>query len=126
MVQWVSNLPKGNQVPYPLIKDQPHIKQVVSYFRGSDYLALTAIGLGGPAVLLAWERFAPTVHPKRIPGLMAIQIPFFVTCGFLYASQRSLFRFWGWSENAREVEKWNNEPASIRDARPQDWGSNDW
>ena len=39
------------------------------------------------------------------------------------AAQSVLFRFWGWSENAREVAMFGDR---LKDAKKKDWGSLEW
>ncbi|RKU42573.1 hypothetical protein DL546_002524 [Coniochaeta pulveracea] len=90
---------------YPLIDNDPHFKRVLAYARPSDYAHGIAAAAVGPGLLLAMERFAPSQVGKggfaqamRLGGFLG------VAGGFLYFYQRSILRFYGMSENAREVQ----------------------
>ncbi|KAI0886318.1 21 kDa subunit of NADH dehydrogenase [Annulohypoxylon maeteangense] len=90
---------------YPLIDNDPHFRRVVGYARPSDYIYGTVAAAGGPGLLLAMEKFAPSqvgrggfVRALRLSGAIGL------IGGFLYFYQRSSLRFYGMSENAREVE----------------------
>ncbi|KAJ3114376.1 hypothetical protein HDU96_002181, partial [Phlyctochytrium bullatum] len=129
MVKWVSNLPDGDHTPYQPIEAEPHIKTVVRYFRPSDYLTIASFGIGFPMLQVAWERASPSIHPRHLPRSMLIQVPFFFTCGFLFACQRSYLRFWGFKENAREVALWESEAHLRPEVDPERkvaWEENDW
>ncbi|KAI8831428.1 NADH-ubiquinone oxidoreductase complex I, 21 kDa subunit-domain-containing protein [Chytridium lagenaria] len=127
MVKWFSNLPDSDHVPYTFIAAEPHLKTVVRYFRTEDYAAMVGIGAGFPLFQVAWERMSPSIHPRYIPRSMLVQVPFFATCGFIFAIQRSYFRFWGWRENGKEVARWESE-AHLRPSadEKQGWEDNDW
>ncbi|KAJ3026407.1 UNVERIFIED_CONTAM: hypothetical protein HDU68_005705 [Siphonaria sp. JEL0065] len=88
-MKFVSNLPDETHVPYKFIAAEPHFKKVLGYFRTSDYATIGAIGVGFPAIHALWERRSPSFHPKHLPRLMAIQVPFFLSVGVLFACQRS-------------------------------------
>ncbi|PMD13004.1 NADH-ubiquinone oxidoreductase-like protein 21 kDa subunit [Hyaloscypha hepaticicola] len=90
---------------YPLIDSDPHFKRVVSYARPSDYAAGAVFGASGPALMLTWERIAPSYVGKggfapimRLTGVIGLG------AGFLLFYQRSILRFYGFTENKREVE----------------------
>ncbi|KAK4117841.1 hypothetical protein N656DRAFT_774061 [Canariomyces notabilis] len=96
---------KTVQTKYPLIDNDPHFKRVIRYARPSDYAHGAAAAAAGPALLFAMERFAPSYAGKggfaqamRVTSFMGLM------GGFLYYYQRSILRFYGMSENAREVE----------------------
>jgi hypothetical protein len=120
MVNWVSNLPQNP--PFPLLVEQPHLKTVVKCFRPFDYATILAIGSGFPTALYVWERLDQTVHPRLIPRIMAIQIPFFIGGGFLVACQNTLFRLWGWRENGREQKLLEGHTPR----KATNWGDQDW
>ncbi|KAJ3216022.1 hypothetical protein HK099_006092 [Clydaea vesicula] len=129
-MRFFSNLPDDEHVPFKFIAADPHVKDVVRYFRPSDYLHSTAVALGGPAIFYAWERYSPSFHPRVLPKILLVQFPFFAACGVLFAAQSTYFRFWGWTENDREVKKWEaeSEMRRERDAGKEKWGwqDNDW
>ncbi|KAI6089176.1 NADH-ubiquinone oxidoreductase 21 kDa subunit [Hypoxylon rubiginosum] len=90
---------------YPLIDNDPHFKRVVGYARPSDYIHGIVAAAAGPGLLLAMEKFAPSqvgrggfARALRLAGAIGM------AGGFLYFYQRSALRFYGMSENAREVE----------------------
>ncbi|KAI8904945.1 hypothetical protein PhCBS80983_g03868 [Powellomyces hirtus] len=126
MVQFFSNLPDEEHVPYKFITAQPHVKDIVRYMRNEDYYLWAAVATGFPAAHWIWERTIPSFHPRVMPRVMAVQIPFFATCGFLFAAQRSLFRFWGWRENAPEAARWTAEAATRPTPAKKGWQDNDW
>ncbi|KAI8922610.1 NADH-ubiquinone oxidoreductase complex I, 21 kDa subunit-domain-containing protein [Entophlyctis helioformis] len=116
-MKWVSNLPDDEHVPYKFLAAEPDIKTMVRYFRPSDYLTIAGVGVGFPAALAIWERISPTLHPRKLPRIMAVQVPFYFTGGLILAFQSTLFRFWGWKENKREAKMWMDE-ATERESQP--------
>ncbi|KAJ9649762.1 hypothetical protein H2201_001908 [Coniosporium apollinis] len=90
---------------YPLIDSDPHFKRVVRYARTSDYVAGTAVAAAGPALLLFWERVSPSyVGRGGFAPVMRLTGAVGATAGFLLFYQRSILRFYGVSENRREIE----------------------
>ncbi|QBM85654.1 NADH-ubiquinone oxidoreductase complex I subunit [Metschnikowia aff. pulcherrima] len=95
---------------YELIDVDPYFGRVVSYFRPSDVAVWAASTAAFPLSLIAWEKLDPVAgsfkRPGPVPGtaLRAATLLGF-TGGFFAAYIRSLKRFLGWSENAREVAK---------------------
>ncbi|KAL2258013.1 hypothetical protein VTK26DRAFT_8839 [Humicola hyalothermophila] len=96
---------KQVKTDYPLIDNDPHFKRVIRYARPSDYVHGAVAAAGAPALLYAMEKFAPSQVGKggfaqamRLAGFIGF------AGGFLYFYQRSAFRFYGMTENAREVE----------------------
>ncbi|KAE8454546.1 hypothetical protein EG329_000169 [Mollisiaceae sp. DMI_Dod_QoI] len=90
---------------YPLIDSDPHFKRVIGYARTSDYVAGAAFATAGPGAMLLMERISPSLVGKggfapimRLTGFVGL------TAGFLLTYQRSILRFYGWTENSREVE----------------------
>ncbi|PKS12372.1 hypothetical protein jhhlp_000576 [Lomentospora prolificans] len=93
------------QTQYPLIDNDPHFSRVLGYARPSDYAHGLAAAAFGPGALLFMEKFSPSRVGKggfapalRLAGAVG------VVGGFLYFYQRSALRFYGATENAREVE----------------------
>ncbi|KAI4127553.1 MAG: hypothetical protein LQ338_003158 [Usnochroma carphineum] len=81
---------------FPLIDSDP-------YARSSDYAVGAATAAAGPAFMLLWERLSPSYVGKggfapimRLVGVIGI------TGGFLQFYNRSIFRFYGFTENQRE------------------------
>ncbi|PTB70269.1 hypothetical protein BBK36DRAFT_1164818 [Trichoderma citrinoviride] len=93
------------ETSYPLIDNDPHFKRVIRYARTSDYVAGAASAAFAPAALYALERLAPS-HVGRGGFAKAMRLAGFIGLagGFLYFYQRSALRFYGATENAREVE----------------------
>ncbi|KAI9203898.1 NADH-ubiquinone oxidoreductase complex I, 21 kDa subunit-domain-containing protein [Polychytrium aggregatum] len=125
-MKFFSGLPDSDHTPYTVIETEPHVKDLVSYFRASDVLVMSSIGLGFPAAHIAWEHFSPTVPRKYLTRSMLVQVPFFFALGFAVACKRSYFRFWGWSENGQELKRWEAESASRPARSGQGWQDNDW
>ncbi|KAI0008214.1 NADH-ubiquinone oxidoreductase 21 kDa subunit [Xylariaceae sp. FL0662B] len=90
---------------YPLIDNDPHFKRVIGYARPSDYLHGVVAAASGPGLLWLMERLAPSQAGRGgFPKAMRLGGTIGVIGGFLYFYQRSTLRFYGMSENAREVE----------------------
>ncbi|KAG0256363.1 hypothetical protein BG011_004593 [Mortierella polycephala] len=87
---------------HPVIDADPHFTRVVRYMRTSDYAAWGGLTLGGPAILLAFERVRPGAGPKGINVALTVGAAIGFMGGFLYSYQKSSLRFLGWEENARE------------------------
>ncbi|KAG4305882.1 hypothetical protein PORY_000792 [Pneumocystis oryctolagi] len=114
---------------FPVIDTDPHFFRVIRYARVSDYLVLIAGTIGFPTGLLLMEKWSPSMNKTGLtPGLRLGCILGFCG-GFLLAYQRSSLRFWGWTENAREVKmdsiemqqkKEKNEPLYGRSELPDD------
>lgn len=93
---------------YEVIDEDPAFGKVVRYFRPIDYLTWAAGTAFGPAALILMEKYEPAVGRsfKRPPAMFlraAGVIGLFG--GFALAYNESTKRFWGLSENAKEVAK---------------------
>ncbi|KAK3342104.1 NADH-ubiquinone oxidoreductase complex I, 21 kDa subunit-domain-containing protein [Lasiosphaeria hispida] len=96
---------KTVQTEYPLIDNDPHFKRVVRYARPSDYVHGTVAAAAGPGLLYTMEKMAPShvgkggfARAMRLCGVIGL------TGGFFYFYQRSILRFYGMSENRREID----------------------
>ncbi|KAL2121787.1 hypothetical protein VTJ04DRAFT_2242 [Mycothermus thermophilus] len=96
---------KQVKTQYPLIDNDPHFKRVIRYARPSDYVHGIVAAAAGPGLLYAMEKISPSqvgrggfAHAMRLAGFIGL------AGGFLYFYQRSCLRFYGMTENAREVE----------------------
>jgi len=95
---------KEVNTPFTLIDADPHAARVIRYFRGSDYAALAGATAAFPSLLYLMDY----VDRTNVRGRRFLKAPLIIGgvlgfCGgFLLAYQRSSFRFWGWTENARE------------------------
>ncbi|KAK4102323.1 hypothetical protein N658DRAFT_506510 [Parathielavia hyrcaniae] len=96
---------KTVKTEYPLIDNDPHFKRVIRYARPSDYAHGAVAAAAGPGLLYAMERFAPS-QVGRGGFAQAMRLCSFIGAagGFIYFYQRSILRFYGMSENAREIE----------------------
>jgi len=90
---------------YPLIDSDPHFKRVIAYARPSDYALGVGTAAAGPGLMLLWEKISPSLVGKggfapmmRLSGVIGLG------AGFLHFYQQSIFRFYGFSENSREIE----------------------
>ncbi|KAK5168476.1 C-terminal of NADH-ubiquinone oxidoreductase 21 kDa subunit-domain-containing protein [Cryomyces antarcticus] len=90
---------------YPLIDSDPHFKRVCGYARPSDYLAGTAFAAAGPALMLFWEQMSPS-HVGRggFAPIMRLTGVVSAGAGFFLFYQRSSMRFYGMTENRREID----------------------
>ncbi|PBP26668.1 putative NADH-ubiquinone oxidoreductase 21 kDa subunit [Diplocarpon rosae] len=90
---------------FPLIDSDPHFKRVVGYARKSDYAAGAATAALGPGLMLTWERIAPSLVGKGgFAPIMRLSGAVGLSAGFLMFYQRSILRFYGFTENSREIE----------------------
>ncbi|KAH8907679.1 hypothetical protein BR93DRAFT_926707 [Coniochaeta sp. PMI_546] len=95
---------KTLQTDYPLIDNDPHFTRVIRYARPSDYAHGLVAAAAGPGLLLTMEKFAPShVGKGGFASAMRLAGAIGIGGGFLYFYQRSILRFYGMSENAREV-----------------------
>ncbi|SPO31093.1 related to NADH-ubiquinone oxidoreductase 21 kDa subunit [Ustilago trichophora] len=107
---------KQLDTPYPVIDADPHFSRVVRSFRGSDYAAMAGATAAFPSAIYLMEMFDPT-RPKRGLGSALRLSTFLGLCGgFLFAYQRTSFRFWGWKEN--EIEQAANQAALDAGIKP--------
>ncbi|KAF7289519.1 hypothetical protein HMN09_01346100 [Mycena chlorophos] len=95
--------PLERKHPYPLIDTDPTAGRVLAYMRPTDYAQWAGYTAGTPALLYAWEkidrtggRMRPYMYTGAVLGCVA---------GFFVAYSRSTKRFWGWTENEREVKR---------------------
>ncbi|SPO07331.1 probable NADH-ubiquinone oxidoreductase 21 kDa subunit [Cephalotrichum gorgonifer] len=98
-------LSKVVETEYPLIDNDPHFRRVVGYARPSDYVHGLVAAAFGPGALLFMEKFAPSrVGRGGFAPALRLSGAIGVAGGFLYFYQRSALRFYGATENAREVK----------------------
>ncbi|KAK5169482.1 uncharacterized protein LTR77_005458 [Saxophila tyrrhenica] len=96
---------KGLNTDYPLIDSDPHFKRVISYARPSDYLAGGACLAAGPSFMLWLEKVSPSeVSRPGFSSIMRLSGGVGLAAGFLLMYQRSTMRFYGVSENRREID----------------------
>ncbi|EDP43388.1 hypothetical protein MGL_2398 [Malassezia globosa CBS 7966] len=103
---------KEFETEFPLIDSDPHFRRVVRYFRPSDYYAIAGTAVAFPSALWLLESSDPARGRGKLGAALKLSTFLGLCGGFLYAYQRSTFRFWGWTENAREQELAKAEVAS--------------
>jgi len=90
---------------YPVIDTDPHFFRVIRYARPSDYAVGIATAAAAPAALLAMERISSSRLPSHaVRGIFRLTVGIGLCAGFLRFYNRPSFRFFGMSENAREVD----------------------
>jgi len=90
---------------YPLIDSDPHFKRVIGYARPSDYAVGAATAVAGPGLMLFWERISPSLVGRGgFAPIMRLSGVIGASAGFLMMYQRSILRFYGFTENSRERE----------------------
>ncbi|GAB7347177.1 hypothetical protein MBLNU459_g3291t2 [Dothideomycetes sp. NU459] len=90
---------------YPLIDSDPHFKRVVGYARASDWLYGAGFGAIVPGSLLLMERISPTnVGKGGFASAMRLAGGVGIAGAFFFAYSRSINRFYGFSENRREID----------------------
>ncbi|KAL9013977.1 MAG: hypothetical protein Q9173_001360 [Seirophora scorigena] len=90
---------------FPLIDSDPHFRRVCRYARRSDYAVGAVTAAAGPAAMLLWERVSPSYVGKGgFAPIMRLTVAVGLTGGFLQYYSRSIFRFYGFTENQREID----------------------
>ncbi|ORY70637.1 NADH-ubiquinone oxidoreductase complex I, 21 kDa subunit-domain-containing protein [Leucosporidium creatinivorum] len=114
------------QTSYPLIDADPTASRVLSYMRPSDYALWAAGTAAAPGAIYAMELADPTKLGRA--GLRpTLRLATFLgfAGGFLLAYQTSSLRFWGWKENAIEVERDQKELSALAKAGKPVYGESD-
>ncbi|CAM9015331.1 unnamed protein product [Wickerhamomyces anomalus] len=91
-----------------IIDSDPHFGRVIKYFRLSDYGAWAIGTVGMPGLFTALEYFDHNngrAFTKPNGGVLRVTTLLGFIGGFFIAYNRSTKRFWGISENSREVQK---------------------
>ncbi|RIA98527.1 NADH-ubiquinone oxidoreductase complex I, 21 kDa subunit-domain-containing protein [Glomus cerebriforme] len=102
-----------SQTNYQVIDIDPHFNRVVRYFRPSDYAVWAGVTATGPAFMLMMGKKINSGPSKGLPLALKISTVLSLSAGFLLAYQRSSLRFWGWTENSKEVQKDKEELAKL-------------
>lgn len=88
-----------------LIDSDPHFKRVLAYARPSDYAAGLAFSGVIPAGMVLMERVSPSeVGKGGFASILRLSAGLGVISGFYLFYSRSINRFYGFSENRREIE----------------------
>ncbi|TKA78831.1 hypothetical protein B0A55_02240 [Friedmanniomyces simplex] len=91
---------------YPLIDSDPHFRRVLAYARTSDYTAASLFAAFPPSAMLLMERISPSeIGRGGFASIMRLSGGFGLISGFLLLYSRSQNRFYGFSENRREIER---------------------
>ncbi|ODV96811.1 hypothetical protein PACTADRAFT_48621 [Pachysolen tannophilus NRRL Y-2460] len=110
---------------YELIDSDPSFNRVVRYMRFSDYASWIAGTAGAPGLLLLFEKLEPLEGKTfKMPAASLLRVSTTVGFigGFLYAYSSSTKRFWGWTENSKEVSKDRYEVKKALSAKQSPWG----
>lgn len=96
--------PKRVNTDYPLIDSDPHIKRVFRYARPSDYAVAGTMAAASPLTFWVMERVSPS-HVGRggFAPVMRLATAIGLLGGLHLLYQRSCNRFYGFTENSREV-----------------------
>ncbi|KAF7712940.1 NADH-ubiquinone oxidoreductase [Penicillium ucsense] len=97
--------PKQVATDYPLIDSDPHMRRVFRYARREDYAVAGATGAISPIAFWVMERVSPS-HVGRggFPPVMRLATAIGFIGGLHVLYQRSCNRFYGFTENSREVD----------------------
>lgn len=113
---------------YEVIDQDPLFSRVVSYFRVSDYALWGAATVAAPLSLVLLEKYEPAEGRKfKMPPPMFLRATGLIglTAGFILAYNQSSKRFWGVSENKREVEMDRFEIKSLLAKGKNPYGNED-
>ncbi|ODV63542.1 uncharacterized protein ASCRUDRAFT_67634 [Ascoidea rubescens DSM 1968] len=97
---------------HPLIDSDPSFRRVVTYMRPSDYGVWAAATAAFPAIFILMEKLEPANGVRFTkPSGSFLRISTFLGfgCGFLFAYSLSTNRFWGITENSREMAFYQTE-----------------
>ncbi|KAJ2078212.1 hypothetical protein H4R24_004641 [Coemansia sp. RSA 988] len=99
---------------YPVIDTDPIFSRVVRYMRPLDYTVWAATAASGPAFIYWLDKYHYTGGKSQLGRAMKIVGAFSTIGGFLTAYQMSSARFFGISENAREIRKYRQEYLKLK------------
>merc|ERR1712000_218612 len=97
--------PKRVNTDYPVIDTDPHWRRAFRYARAEDWTYGAGMAAVGPAFMLVTERYAPSFSGRGAFGpvfRLSCAVGLLAGAGLVY--QRSCLRFYGWTENEREVK----------------------
>ncbi|KAJ5731046.1 uncharacterized protein N7483_005554 [Penicillium malachiteum] len=96
---------KRASTDYPLIDSDPHLRRVFGYARSSDYAIAGGMATISPIAFWVMERVSPS-HVGRggFSPVMRLATAVGLIGGLHIFYQRSCQRFYGFTENTREVE----------------------
>ncbi|KEF59149.1 NADH dehydrogenase [Exophiala aquamarina CBS 119918] len=98
--------PKRPNTDYPVIDTDPHWRRAFGYARPEDWTYGAGVAAIGPAFMLMTERYAPSFAGKgAFPPVFRLSVGIGLLAGAGMVYQRSCLRFYGWTENDREVKR---------------------
>ncbi|KAJ5222728.1 uncharacterized protein N7469_008968 [Penicillium citrinum] len=97
--------PKVASSDYPVIDTDPHIRRVFGYARNSDYALAGGMAATSPLAFWAMEKLSPSgIGRNGFSPIMRLAATIGIVGGLHVLYQRSANRFYGFTENKREVE----------------------
>ncbi|EEQ86076.1 hypothetical protein RJZ56_001768 [Blastomyces dermatitidis] len=97
--------PRVLKTDYPVIDTDPHVKRVFGYARPSDYVIGAGVGSMSPALFWLMERMHPAnASPGTFGKAMRLATAIGFFGGLFTVYNTSCKRFYGFTENSREVE----------------------
>ncbi|KAJ2001620.1 hypothetical protein GGI02_002371 [Coemansia sp. RSA 2322] len=104
-----------HNAPYPVIDTDPIFSRVIRYFRWTDVGVAAALTALGPGFMYWMERYQPTGNGgKPLIRSMKFAGGLGATVGFMTAYQLVSARFWGLTENSREIKMYRLEYAKLK------------
>ncbi|KAI9504460.1 hypothetical protein GGI25_005289 [Coemansia spiralis] len=101
---------KLHEAPFPVIDSDPIFWRVIRYFRWTDYVMGAAFASIGPSFLYIMERYQPSGYPrKQLHKAMKASLLLTGVFGFLRMYKNVSSRFFGFSENGREIRMYREE-----------------
>ncbi|KAJ1792685.1 hypothetical protein LPJ67_001475 [Coemansia sp. RSA 1938] len=103
---------KLHDAPFPVIDTDPIFGRVIRYMRVSDYVLGISLTAVGPAFMYWMEKYQPSGLSRKYQrhGMLAGGLVG-VCAGFMSAYSS---RFWGTSENAREIKMYREEYRRLK------------
>ncbi|KAJ2299006.1 hypothetical protein IWW51_001887 [Coemansia sp. RSA 2702] len=106
---------KLHDAPFPIIDTDPIFGRVIRYMRPSDYVMGVALTALGPGFIYWMEKYQPAgLSRKHMVRGMGLATCIGATVGFMSAYAASSARFWGYTENAREIKMYRDEYRRLK------------
>ncbi|KAL3469121.1 NADH-ubiquinone oxidoreductase 21 kDa subunit [Aspergillus californicus] len=97
--------PRQLNTDYPLIDNDPHLRRVFGYARNRDYVVAGGTAAAVPIAFWVMERVSPShVGKGGFAPMMRLATAIGLIGGLHIFYQRSCHRFYGFTENSREVD----------------------
>ncbi|KAJ2650391.1 hypothetical protein IW137_000872 [Coemansia sp. RSA 1287] len=94
---------KLHDAPFPVIDTDPIFGRVIRYMRVSDYVLGISLTAVGPAFMYWMEKYQPSGLGRK-----------YQRHGMLAGGLVGVSRFWGTSENAREIKMYREEYRRLK------------